>query len=62
MSNLYNYVFWFNSYQSLWHAIPRDQYTAFFSGHLEFNGVLKSKSIETLIFMIDHPEEPIVQS
>lgn len=59
MNLLYNYVFWFNTYNNLWHAIPRDQYTQFFSGHLEYTGVIKSPKIETLIYMIEHPEEII---
>lgn len=61
MINLYNYLFWHNSYEELWYAIPRDQYTAFFSGHMEYEGVLKSKSIETLIYLINHPDELIIK-
>lgn len=57
MNNLYKYVFWYNHHEELWYAIPQDQYTYFFSGHLEYKGVLKSKKIETLIYMIQNPHE-----
>lgn len=57
--NLYKYVFWFNTYEDLWYAVPRDQYTNFFSGHLEYTGVIKSPNMETLIYIINHPEETI---
>ena len=57
--NLYNYIFWYNHYTDLWYAVPRDQYTNFFSGHLEYTGVIKSPNMETLIYIINHPEETI---
>lgn len=61
MKNLYNYIFWFNSYEDIWYAVPRDQYTNFFSGHLEYTGVLKSKSFDTLTYLINHPNETIIK-
>jgi hypothetical protein len=57
MNYLYNYVFWNNSYEELWYAIPKDQYTNFFSGHLKYTGVYKSKKIETLIYIIQNPKQ-----
>ena len=57
MNHLYNYVFWHNHYEELWYAIPKDQYTQFFSGYLESKGVLKSRKIETLIYMVQNPQE-----
>jgi len=60
MNYLYNYVFWYNSYDDSWYAIPRDQYTNFFNGHLPYEGVLKSPKIETLVYMITHPNEKII--
>lgn len=59
MNPLYNYVFWFNSYEDMWYAVPRDQYTNFFSGHLEYTGVIKSPKMDTLTYIITHPEEII---
>jgi hypothetical protein len=57
MKNLYNYVIWYNHFQDIWIGIPRDQYTAFFSGHMPYTGILKAKNVDTLIYMIEHPEE-----
>ena len=56
MNKIYNYVFWFSHFDDLWYAIPRNQYTNFFSGHLEYEGVLKSSKIETLMYLIEHPD------
>jgi len=41
----------------MWYAVPRDQYSNFFSGHLPYEGVLKSKKIDTLLFLIENPEQ-----
>ena len=30
--NLYNYIFWYNEYEALWYAVPRDSQILFFSG------------------------------
>jgi hypothetical protein len=49
---LYDYVFWNNTYEEVWYAIPRESYALFFSGKhdlLDIDGVEKSKSIEDLI-------------
>ena len=56
-NNLYNYVFWHNTYEELWYAIPREQYTNFMSGYVEYEGVFKSKNIDTLIYIINNPHE-----
>ena len=53
---IYNYVFWFNHHTDLWHAIPREQYIDFFSGERKPTNVLKSKEINTLIFIINNPK------
>ena len=29
----YNYIFWHNPYNNLWHAIPRNEYLTFFNGN-----------------------------
>lgn len=55
MNKIYNYVFWFNHHTDLWYAIPREEYINFFNGHREYQGVLKSNKIETLIYLIEHP-------
>lgn len=52
MNNLYNYVFWCNSYTNLWYAIPRDKQVIFFSGEVNQNkiaGVFSNKNIIKLI-------------
>jgi hypothetical protein len=56
MDNLYNYVFWYNPYQELWYAIPTTQYIDFFSGERKPTDALKSKTIETLIHIVQYPE------
>ena len=57
MEKLYSYVFWFNHHTDLWYAVPSNQYQQFFSGYLEYEGVLKSDKIETLIWIINNPEK-----
>ena len=54
--NMYNYVFWYNPYQELWFAIPTTQYIDFFSGERKPTDTIKSKDINTLIYIIQHPE------
>lgn len=55
MDQIYGYVFWHNTYEKIWYAIPRDQYTEFFSGNRNYKGVIKSSQIETLIMIIENP-------
>lgn len=59
MNNLYNYIFWFNPYEDMWYAVPRDQYTLYFSDRRKDKGVLKSTKIDTLIYIIHNPEVKI---
>jgi hypothetical protein len=45
-SNLYGYLFWCNTENSngpIWYAIPRNEYSLFFSGK-ETKGVISNKS------------------
>ena len=59
MENLYDYGFWFNTYENLWYAIPRSQWTLFFSGKEdkhEVEGVYRSSEIDTLIAVINNPD------
>jgi hypothetical protein len=50
MENLYNYIFWYNSYQSLWYAIPSDKQLQFFNGNKSnVEGILSSSEITELI-------------
>jgi hypothetical protein len=50
MNELYDYVFWFNHYENLWYAIPRDQQLNFFNGKREnAKGVSSDKDIQKLI-------------
>jgi hypothetical protein len=55
MENLYGFVFWHNYLNSTWYAIPRDQYSTFFGGNVNAEGVLKSGDIKTLISIIENP-------
>jgi len=55
MDQIYNYVFWYNTYEQIWYAIPRDQYTEFFSGNRNYKNVIKSSKIDTLIMIIENP-------
>ena len=51
MSELYNYVLHYNHFTELWNAIPRDKYNQYWDND-ETEGVLQSKSIDTLINII----------
>jgi len=55
MDQIYNYIFWYNTYEQIWYAIPRDQYTEFFSGNRNYKNVIKSSKIDTLIMIIENP-------
>ena len=55
MDQIYNYVFWHNSYEQIWYAIPRDQYNEFFGGNRNYKNVIKSSKIDTLIMIIENP-------
>lgn len=56
MEELYGYVFWHNYLEEVWYAIPTNEYLIFFNGNKEkAQGVLKSKSIDTLIYGINNP-------
>lgn len=55
MEQIHNYVFWYNTYEQIWYAIPRDQYTEFFSGNTNFKNIIKSSKIDTLIMIIENP-------
>jgi hypothetical protein len=52
MEELYGFVFWYNDFEKLWYAIPRESYTDFFSGKYENADIMKSKNIDTLIELI----------
>jgi hypothetical protein len=58
MEELYGYIFWHNYLTEMWYAIPKDEYLLFFSGDKEnTNGVLASKNINTLIYLINNLEQ-----
>jgi hypothetical protein len=59
MENLYSYGFWYNTYESIWYAIPLGEWTLFFSGAVDRDSlvnVLKSSEINNLIEVINNPE------
>jgi len=48
--NNYNYIFWNNTYEGLWYAIPTNQHMGFFSGNRKnTTGVLSGPKLETLL-------------
>ena len=50
-TSLYHFVFHFNAYSGLWAAVPRDVYQQYWSDY-NIPGVIRSKSIETLIALL----------
>lgn len=53
----YNYIFWHNSYQDLWYAIPREGYLEFFNGSRnKVKGVLSNQNVNTLISIVNGKE------
>jgi hypothetical protein len=51
--NNYNYIFWNNTYENVWYAIPTNQHMNFFSGNRKKAiGVLSAPKIETLLTKI----------
>jgi len=53
---LYNYIFWYNEYEELWYAIPRDEEQMFFGiDKNKAKGVYKSSNINTLITVVRNP-------
>lgn len=55
MEEIYGFVFWHNYLNEVWYAIPREQYSTFFGGNTNADGVLKSGDIKTLISIIENP-------
>ena len=53
MDEIFNFIFWFNSYEGIWYAISRDTQLDFFNGHRERSVHYKSKEITTLIEIIN---------
>lgn len=56
MDGLYDYIFHYNHFTNLWAAIPRDKYNEYWN-NIESESILKSKSIETLIILINKGNE-----
>lgn len=55
MSNISNYVFWYDSELESWYAIPKDSIESFFENRDEQEITIRSKKIETLVYLIEHP-------
>jgi len=49
---LYNYIFWFNTFERVWYGIPRDKQLIFFSKNRKIEGVFKDEDINNLINII----------
>ena len=53
---LYNYIFWFNEYEGIWYAVPRNQQQNFFGvDKNKAKGVYKSTNINTLVKIVENP-------
>jgi hypothetical protein len=49
----YGYVFWNNTYENIWYAIPSEDYLLFFNGNRKnIKGVLKASTVEQLLTTI----------
>ena len=55
MSNISNYVFWYDSELESWYAIPKDSIESFFENRDGQEITIRSKKIETLVYLIEHP-------
>lgn len=53
MTNVYNFIFWYNPYEGLWYSISRDTQLEFFNGDREKSLYHKSKQISTLVEIIN---------
>lgn len=56
MDPLYDYLFHYNHYQGLWHAIPREKYLDYWTSD-NVEGVLKAKEIHVLTDLISRGQE-----
>ena len=56
MSNLYDYLLHYNSFENTWNAVPRDKINDYWNNR-NTEGVLKSKDIKTLIEMITRGDD-----
>ena len=52
MEKLYDYIFWYNHYEDVWYAIPRDHQLDFFNGNRDKSKYIKSKQHSTLVEII----------
>lgn len=57
---LYDWVFHYNIYNETWSAIPRDKYNDYWS-NAQLEGVLRSKSYETLMEILHRTAGDISQ-
>ena len=55
MENLYNYLLWYNPYESVWYAIERNHTNEFFAGKRDEKKYYKSSRVETLIEIVSNP-------
>jgi len=56
MEVLYDYIFHYNPFTKLWAAIPRDKYNQYWND-IDSKQIIKSKSIDTLIVLINKGED-----
>jgi hypothetical protein len=52
---LYPYVFWWNAYEDLWYAIPREHYSEFWNGNKDV--AMKAQYMEELVLQLIYDED-----
>ena len=52
---LYPYVFWWNAYEDLWYAIPREHYSEFWNGNKDV--AMKARYMEDLVKQLTYDED-----
>jgi hypothetical protein len=57
---MHDWVFYFNPYNKLWSAIPRDLYTKYWD-NCELDGVLRSKDINTLLYLLHRCKGDVIE-
>ncbi|CAB4142574.1 hypothetical protein UFOVP449_59 [uncultured Caudovirales phage] len=52
LEKLYDYIFWYNSYEEVWYAVHREYYSDFFGGHRNRTYFIKSNKHSVLVELI----------
>ena len=52
---IYPYVFWYNGYEGLWYASPREHYSEFWNGNKDV--AMKARYMEDLVKQLTYDED-----